>query len=361
VRRAVTPRRRDRPRLRVGILASSDQALAHGQRRDAIAVRAARDEVEAVASACRANGWDAVPIRATADPRRTISAVGTAAPDVVFHLAESVEGDARQESLLAALLDGLSIPFTGSDSRALWTALHKPLARAELAKAGVQVPEGFPMKGPHARLPQAFLRARDAQWIVKPSREDASHGISIESVVRGERALRERARYVIETYGQEALVEEFVEGRELNVSMLEEASGPRLLPLGEIDFTAFPRGAPKLLTYASKWIEGSPEHRGTSSIPARGLGAAQERSIREAARKAWKALGLRGYGRVDLRLAGDGSPRILDVNPNPDVSPGAGLAKAAARAGIDHGSLIRRIVESALRRFARRAPAPAAR
>src|SRR5262249_59892840 len=114
-----------------------------------IAVRSARAEIDAVARACSANGWNPVPIRASPDPRRTRSAVEAAAPDVVFHLAESVEGDARQESLLAALLDGLSIPFTGSDSRALWTSLHKPLARAELAKAGVSVPEGFPMKGPH--------------------------------------------------------------------------------------------------------------------------------------------------------------------------------------------------------------------
>jgi D-alanine-D-alanine ligase len=342
--------------MRVGILASADRSLASGEKRDRIAVQASTHEVDAVEAACRANGWEPARIRATADPRRTIAAIEAARPDVVFHLAESVEGDARIESLLAALLEGRSIPFTGSGPKTLWTALHKPLARTKLQLAGVAVPLGFALERQHDPMPRAFRKASGRRWIVKPSREDASHGISIDSVVTGERAVRERARYVIETYSQPALVEEFVEGREFNVSMIEEASGPRVLPLSEIDFTRFPAGAPRLVTFASKWIEGSAEHRGTPSIAARKLARGQERSIREAALGAWRALGMRSYGRVDLRLAEDGLPRVLDVNPNPDVSLDAGLAKAAARAGIDHGSLIQRIVEIALRHFRRKSP-----
>jgi len=124
-----------------------------------------------------------------------------------------------------------------------------------------------------------------------------------------------------------------------------------VLPLAEIDFTTFPKDAPRVVSYAAKWNAGSPEHRGTPSIPARKLERGVERSIREAALGAWRALTIRGYGRVDLRLGADGAPRVLDVNPNPDLSLDAGLAKAAARAGIDHGSLVQRIVEIALRRF----------
>ena len=345
------PAAAERPKLRVGILASEDKALAHGEKRDRIAVAASRGVVEAVSASCRDCGWEPVPIRASVDPRRTIAAVGEAKPDVVFHLAESVEGDARIESLLAALLDGLSIPFTGSAAPTLWNALHKPLAREKLTGAGVPVPAGFTLERPLAPLPREFRRAPRARWIVKPSREDASHGIAIESVVSGERAVRARAKYVIDTYAQPALVEEFVEGREFNVSLLEEPAGPRVLPLAEIDFTTFPKDAPRVVSYAAKWNAGSPEHRGTPSIPARKLERGVERSIREAALGAWRALTIRGYGRVDLRLGADGAPRVLDVNPNPDLSLDAGLAKAAARAGIDHGSLVQRIVEIALRRF----------
>jgi D-alanine-D-alanine ligase len=348
-------------RLRVGILESADRQLAHGENRDGIAVLASRGEVEAVEAAGRARGWETVRIHASADPRRTRSALEGAKPDVVFHMAESVEGDARIESLLAALLEGLGIPFTGSGPTALWTALHKPLARAKLAAAGVLVPEGFTLERTGGPLPRVFRRAQGGRWIVKPSREDASHGIALESVVSGERALRERARYVIETYAQPALVEEFVEGREFNVSILEEERGPRVLPLAEIDFAGFPAGAPKLVTFASKWIEGSDEHRGTPSVAVGKLGPGLKRSIHAAVLSAWRALGLRGYGRVDLRLASDGTPRVLDVNPNPDISPDAGLARSAERAGIQYADLIARIVENGLSRARNRPAAVVAR
>lgn len=349
------------PTLCVGILASADDALANGEARDGIAVAACAAEVGAVESACRARGWRTARIAAGADPRRTRAALERERPDVVFHLAESVGGDARVESLLAALLEGLGVPYTGSGPDALWTGLHKPIAREKLAAAGVAVPEGFVLETASSPVPRAFRRKPKARWIVKPSREDASHGISIESVVCGERALRERAAFVIRTYAQPALVEEFVEGREFNVSILEGANGPRVLPLSEIDFEKFPKGAPRLVTFASKWMEGSAEFRGSPSIAARRTAPGMARGIREAAKAAWKAVGLRDYGRVDIRIAEDGAPRVLDVNPNPDVSPGAGLAKAAERDGLSHGDLIAGIVESALRRARSRAASAATR
>jgi len=358
---ASRPARRAKPAasaLCVGILASQDRTLAHGEARDRLAVEASGVEVGAVEAACRARGWRTARIAASSDPRRTRAALERYKPDVVFHLAESVGGDARVESLLAGLLDGLGLPYTGSGPKALWAGLHKPIAREKLAAAGVLVPEGFVLENAKSPLPRAFRRKLKARWIVKPSREDASHGISIESVVTGERAVRERAAFVVRTYAQPALVEEFVEGREFNVSILEEASGPRVLPLSEIDFGLFPKGAPRLVTFASKWMESTAEYRGTPSIAARRTAPGLARAIRDSAKAAWKAIGLRGYGRVDLRIAEDGAPRVLDVNPNPDVSPGAGLAKAAERDGLSHADLIARIVETALRRARGRA-APA--
>ncbi|MFN0008006.1 MAG: ATP-grasp domain-containing protein [Planctomycetota bacterium] len=348
------------PTLCVGILASADSALAHGEPRDRIAVAAAAVEVGAVESACRARGWRTTHIPASPDPRRTRAALEREKPDVVFHLAESVGGDSRVESLLAALLEGLGLPYTGSGSKALWAGLHKPIARKKLAAAGVAVPEGFVLETARSPVPRAFRRLAKARWIVKPSREDASHGIAIESVVSGEKAVRERAAFVIRTYAQPALVEEFIEGREFNVSILEGANGPRVLPLAEIDFEKFPKGAPRLVTFASKWMKASAEFRGTPSIAARRTAPGTARAIREAAKAAWKALGLRDYGRVDIRIGEDGEPRVLDVNPNPDVSPGSGLSKAAERDGLTHEELIAGIVESALRRARSRAASAAA-
>lgn len=337
----------------VGILSSHDEGLAHGEARDALAVTAVGGEVGAIESACHAQGWKTVRVEADADPRRTLEALERAAPDVVFHLAESVRGEARFEAAVAWLLEWARIPYTGSGPVALTLALDKPLARGALTARSVPVPRGFVIEHADAELPSTDLSySRGQRWIVKPSREDASHGISIESVVGDEPSLRARAAYILERYAQPALVEEFIDGRELNVSILGTGEDALVLPLAEIDFTRFPRGQPPLVTYAAKWIEDSPEYQGTPAIAARALEPALERRIRETAIAAYHALGLSGYGRIDLRLCEKRGPLVLDVNPNPDISPDAGFARAAARGGITYAELISKIVHEAQSRFA---------
>lgn len=329
--------------LRVALLHSSDATLAHGEPHDALAVAAVREEIDGVAAACRANGFEPVAVEAS-DPKRTLDALGAARPDVVFNLAESVGGEARLEAAVAWLLEWARLPYTGSGPIALTLALSKPLARAVLAAHGVGIPEGFVMERSDGPIPAEFRRRRS---IVKPAREDASHGIALESVVDGETALRRRAAYVIERYAQPALVEEFVEGREFNVAIL--GAGPRavVLPLSEIDYSRFPRGAPRLITFEGKWNTESAEYKGSEPVPATGLDPALESRVKEAASKAYHALGLTGYGRVDLRIHPERGPLVLDVNPNPDISPTAGLARAAARGGLDHAQLIARIIAEA--------------
>jgi D-alanine-D-alanine ligase len=277
------------------------------------------------------------------DPRRLLADLERARPDAVFHLAESVGGDARMEASVAALLEWIGLPYTGSPPHALAHALDKRVARALLATHGVPVAAGVVLE--RGDEPLAGVAP---PWIVKPCREDASHGIHLESVVSDEASARRRARFVIERYRQPALVEGFVPGRELNVSLLGPSHAPTPLPLFEIDFSGFPAGQPRLVTYAAKWHPESEEYRGTRAIPARGLDAALAQRAVETACAAWRALELRGYGRVDLRLAADGRMVVVDVNPNPDLGPDEGLARAAAHAGIGYASLIEGLVDQAL-------------
>jgi len=227
--------------------------------------------------------------------------------------------------------------------------VEKPLTQALLAARGLPVPRNVVLA--HGDEP---LGALSFPAIVKPAHEDASHGIAAESVVADERALRARARYVIEHYAQPALVEEFIEGREINVGLLETPRGLEVLPLSEIDYTGFPPELPHIVSYAGKWIESSREWTLTAVIPARELGAQQRARIEAVARAAFELLGLAGYGRVDLRLDARGEPFVIDVNANPDVSPDAGFALAAARAGYAYADVIEWIAASALRS----APAP---
>ncbi|TAH34657.1 MAG: D-alanine--D-alanine ligase [Planctomycetota bacterium] len=339
--------------MRVAVLHNADAGLARGTPADGMAVRAATEMAAAVARACERNAWDVVTVAAPPDPAALASAITAAQADVVFNLVEALQGDARLESAVAGLLELIGIPFTGSGSIACALALDKPLARAVLQGTGVAVPAGCemsrgdePMEGLHP------------PFIVKPSREDASHGVSRDSIAASARAARERARWVIDTYGQPALVEEFVDGREFNVAILGAGETAEVLPLAEIDYSALPPGHPRLLTYEAKWDESSPVYRQTPPVPARDLDAAIRGRIESSALASYRALHLRDYGRVDLRLHAARGPLVLEVNANPDLSPGAGLAHAAARGGLPYDALIARIVRSALARAD--APAPAA-
>jgi D-alanine-D-alanine ligase len=328
---------------RIAVLTSDDGALAHGEEADAIAVSGVREVADRVGEACESLGMSVARVRVTRDPARLLADLERVRPDAAFHLAESVGGDARMEASVAALLDWIALPYTGSPPLALAHALDKPVARALLAAHGVPVAAGALLE--HGDEPIAPLAP---PWIVKPSREDASHGIHLESVAWDEASARGCARRVIERYRQPALIEEFAPGRELHVALLGPSREPTPLPVFEVDFSGFPAGAPRLVTYAAKWRPESDEYRGTRLAPARDLETALARRVRRIACGAYRALGLRGYGRVDLRIDRGGNPIVVDVNPNPDLGPDEVLARSAAHAGVGYASLIEWLVDQAL-------------
>jgi D-alanine-D-alanine ligase len=328
---------------RIAILVSDDAMLASGAPEDTVAVVQVRAVADQVEQACRELGWQVSRVGVGRDPARLLADLERAGPDLAFHLAESVGGDARGEATVAGLLEWIGLPYTGSPPHALLHALDKPGARALLAARGLPVARGVLLeRGDEA------LGALAPPFIVKPSREDASHGVDRGSVAADETAARARARQLIERYRQPALLEEFVDGREFDVVLLGPAHDPQPLPLIEIDFTGFPPGHPRLVTYAAKWYADSDEYRALEMIPARALPAGVAERIAESACAAWRALDLRGYGRVDFRLGDDGRLIVLEVNPNPDLMPDESVAIAAGLAGIGYASLIERLADQAL-------------
>ncbi len=329
---------------RVAVVYNDDTALAHGDAQDALAVQGVVACASAVAEALlsRAYAVEVLPLRP--EPAAILRLAGALDCDVVVNLVEAIGGDARQEPIFAWLCELRGLPYTGSPPRAMTLCLEKPVTQALLAARGIPVPRHVVLA--RGDEPLAGLRL---PAIVKPSREDASHGIASESVVRDEAALRARARYVIEHYAQPALVEEFVDGREVNVGLLDGPSGLEMLPLVEIDYAGFPADMPRIVTYAGKWIDTSRDWALTNVIAARDLSPEQCARIEAVARDAFDVLGLRDYGRVDLRLDRSGNPFVVDVNANPDLSPDAGFALCAARAGHAYADVVQRIVENALR------------
>ena len=206
---------------------------------------------------------------------------------------------------------------------------------------------GFVSPRPSASI-ALFMPPVTFPVIVKPEREDGSIGICRESVVYDPCRLREQIAYVVETYKQPAVVQSYVPGREFAVSLLGWPV-PRVLPPGEIVFDALPEGHPPILTFSSKWHADSIDWQCAKSLAAV-LRPPELRRVAAIGRRAFEVLGLADYGRVDVRLDDHGTPYVIDVNPNCDVSEESGFGLAAGRAGLTYSDVVWEILRSALRR-----------
>lgn len=263
---------------------------------------------------------------------------------VVFNLCEGLEGHAHHEPLLAGLLELHGLRFTGSPSAALSWALNKRVAKAILRFAGVRTPDARVCSAPPT---DDEIQKISFPSIVKPVREDGSAGINAESVVTTASELCARVRWVTETYRQPALVESYLPGREFNVSVIGEGPGARLLPVGEIIYEGYLPGEPRLLTHDAKWHAGSRDDVRTIPVCPATVDKPLHSRLEALALTAYQAFGCRDYARIDVRLDARGTPFVIDVNPNPDVSRGAGLALAATKAGFSYEEFINSIVEAA--------------
>jgi D-alanine-D-alanine ligase len=313
----------------------------------------AREDIKGIAQQVlgilAARGFDARGVGVTHDVCEAVSTIRSLAPAAVFNLCESIQGDNRFEALLPLLLDLEGIPYTGSGPFALALALHKDRAKEILRASGVPTPRGRAITAVAELATLAELRY---PLIAKPAREDASVGISSASVVHDPARLRERVEGLIETYRQPVVVEEFIEGREINVSILERAGrAPEVLPLFEIDFSEMPPDRPRIVSFEGKWVEESVDYKGTRSVRCEGLSPDVRSRVEATALATFRAIDLRDYGRVDVRLAADGTPFVIDVNPNCDLSDQAGgFAKAARAGGLAYDDVVLRLCDLALTR-----------
>ncbi|MDB4958740.1 MAG: D-alanine--D-alanine ligase [Myxococcales bacterium] len=271
-------------------------------------------------------------------------------PDLVFNLCESMAGEPCNEPTFAGLLDLYRIPYTGADLQALVMCLYKQRTKEVLMSRGIPTPP-YRYFTTLAALEDPSLEALDYPWFLKLAHEDASVGITEANLVTSVGALRARATELMTTYEQPVLAERYIDGREINVTMIGNGEAPETLPLHEIDFAAMPGDRPKIVSYAAKWEETHVDYAGTKPVKMRDASAAMVREIERVGRASWVALGLRDYGRVDLRVDAAGTPWVIDVNPNPDISPDAGVARSAAVKGMSYAQLIDRIAQIAWRRI----------
>jgi D-alanine-D-alanine ligase len=266
---------------------------------------------------------------------------------VVFNLIESLGGKAYTDFMAPRALHRLGFRFTGAPSEALRLSGNKLLAKKVFESNGLPTPRYQVVRKAGARRFDVPLPA-----IVKPVQEGGSLGITQEAIVHDRQALSERVRFILETYRQPVLIEEYIAGRELNVAIWG-GNEPQLLPISEIDFQWTDDPYRKIVSFASKWERESVEYNQTPGICPATLSASQRKRVETAALKAYRLLGVRGYCRVDVRLR-EGTPYLLEVNANPDLASEAGFFRSARTAGYTYESMVARILEFSLER-----PAPA--
>lgn len=277
------------------------------------------------------------------------SAFQSVRPDLVFNIAEGLLGNSR-EAQIPAMLDMLGLPYTGSDPVTLGICLDKRRTKEILDWHGVPTPRFATVESP-AEIP-ARLRY---PLMVKPILEGSSKGVTDKALVRSRRELVRQVEWVLSTYRQPALIEEFLPGREFTVALLGNGTSLRVLPVVEINLDTLPPGVNPIYSYEAKWVWDTEEKPlDIFTCPAR-LEPLLQRQIEEICKKTFKVLGCRDWCRIDVRLDDQGLPHIIELNPLPGILPrpeqNSCFPKAARAAGLTYEQMILGVVDAACERL----------
>jgi len=303
------------------------------------------EEYEYVAKKLISVGFEAYTLNIKDNLELMLKNLKDEKPDVIFNFVEIYRDNPRLEMNIVGLFELMSIPYTGAPSMGLANCQNKILAKRLLSSAGIRIPHFFIVYAKTIKYPHQLRYP----LLVKPAFEDASVGIENESIVINSKQLRKRIEHVLKQFNQPALVEEFIEGRELNIAVMGDKK-LRVLPISEIDFSAMPDHLHNIVSYQAKWDPHHESYHKTIPICPASLPKNIEKRAKEVAFKAFKVMGCRDYARVDIRLSKDNKLFVLEVNPNPDITEGAGFMRSAQHAGMTYAQALKRIVKYALGR-----------
>ncbi len=273
--------------------------------------------------------------------------------DLVFNLTESFAGDDTKEMNVAAYLDLIGFPYTGTGPHGHFLAQDKAVAKKLFAFHGIRTPYFATAYRGH------IDHAHDIKFplIVKPIWEDGSIGIDADSVVHSIKELMERVQYIQDEFDSPALIEEYIEGREIYAAILGSYERAQVLPLVELDLSKLPKGTPRIASQEVKFDKDTEAYKLTKSAPVENLPEETMERINEIALAAYRATKIRDYGRIDMRLSPSGDVYVIEANPNPWLASAQEFALAAKKSGRTYSALIGEIVEMALDRARPRAKA----
>ena len=333
-------------KLRIGVLYDywwdDDEERVEGERPRK---KSPEEDVRAVYEALRKSGHSPVYVRVDGTSESLIE-LARSQSDLIFNLTESFAGADAHDTNLAGYLELLGRRFTGAGSTGLYLAQDKALAKKVFAFHGIHTPYFSTVY--RGRMEHSH----DIKFpvIVKPAREDGSIGIQFGAVCGSIKELMERIDYIHAEFDTPALIEEYIEGRELYVGVIGNDK-PEALPVVELDLSKLPEGTPKIAGTEVKWEEHTEAYKATKPFFPDDLDEEVTQKLRDTAVQAFQALRLRDYGRVDFRLAGDGTVHVLEVNPNPYLMPTAEFSMAAKKSGRSFVETIGEIVELAVARY----------
>jgi D-alanine-D-alanine ligase len=278
------------------------------------------------------------------EPSMIIDEIKSNPPDVVFNLTEHFNEVSAHDRNVAGLLEMMGVPHTGASPTGLTLCKNKGMAKELLTYHKIRVPN-FAIFPPGS----AIRRPRQLKYplFIKPLKEEGSVGIALDSFVDTEEAFEDRVRFIHERLNQEALAEEYIDGREIYVSLLGNHR-LRVFPFREVVFTGVPENQPKFSTYKAKWDEAYRKRWGIRNIFVEPLPDGMTQRIANICRAAYRALRMRGYGRIDLRVTPANEVVILEANPNPNLDRDDEFAQSAMKAGLTYPRLIQRILTLAL-------------
>ncbi len=280
------------------------------------------------------------------NPRDVIDLVERIQPDLVWNFVQTFHGTRYFESHIAGVLELCRVPYTGCGHRALMLCQDKALSKEILKHHRIPVP-AFVV----SRLSQPMKRLQKTMFpvMVKPLAEEGSVGISRDSFAETEEQALARANYLHERLKQDVIIERYVTGREIYVGVVGN-DRLKVLPPRELKFSKVPEGEPKFASFKAKWDEGYRERWGIFSTFPDDLSEPLQRSIATVAKRVFRALQMRGFGRIDLRVTDEGKLVVVEANPNPEIAQGEDIAEAAAKTGIVYNDLIARVTALGLER-----------
>ena len=262
-------------------------------------------------------------------------------PDIVFNLLEEFDGIVTYDQHVVAFLELMHQPYTGCNPRGMLLSRDKVLSKQLLTYHRIATPRFLVFqRGKRPRIP-AHLRY---PMFVKSSTEDASLGIAHASVVTDQRQLGERIAFIHDQTHSDALVEEYIEGRELYVGVLGN-DRLRVLPIWEMSFGSLPENLPAIATRKVKWDRRYQQKYGITTAAARGLPEGVAARLEQMSKRIFRALHLTGYARMDFRMRADGALYALEANANPNLSAEEDFSQSALTAGLSYDGVLQRILQ----------------